>query len=111
MDVSKAGALLVYTADDDQWHVRIGPESAASFIAGPRKPDGTKSPVAPGKTLDQAIKEYLASTADWAGKLIEAAKTAPPPNDSAAANQKLKLRLDTMLDELIFRLEPAAPAG
>ncbi|MEX2318091.1 MAG: peptidylprolyl isomerase [Pirellulales bacterium] len=108
MGVASAGALAVYTADDDQWHVRIGPESAASFSAGPRKPDGTKPPVAPGKTLDQATQEFLASVKDQAAKLIETAGQAP--NDAVAPNQKLKLHVDALLDDLIFRLEPAAPA-
>jgi hypothetical protein len=102
----------VYTADDDKWHVRIGLESAESFTDGPRRPDGTKSPGPKSDLpLSSAIEEYLRSTAAWGGELISKAETAAAPNDSVAPNQKLKLRTDAVLDELIFRLEPAAPAA
>ena len=109
MNVAKAGALVVYFADQDKWHVRIGPESAATFIAGPRGTDGRKPPAVAGKTLTDATREFLAAAQGQGNKLIEVAEQAPSPNDSVAANQKLKLRLDAVLDELIFRLEPAAP--
>jgi hypothetical protein len=110
MNVDKAGALVVYTADDDKWHVRIGFQSAESFTRGPRRPDGTKPPLVKSADLPigNAIEQYLKSAGDWGADLIEKAKQAVPPNDSGDTNQKLKLRVDAMLDELIFRLEPAA---
>jgi hypothetical protein len=68
-----------------------------------------KEPVAAGKTLEQATAEFLASTKAQGAKLIEIAGQVPAPNDSASPAQQLKLRVDALLDELIFRLEPAAP--
>jgi hypothetical protein len=106
LNVTKSGVLVVYAADTDRWHVRVAPDSAATFIAGPRKPDGTKEAVAAGKTLARATSEFMASTKQQAAKLIEAGGIAP--NDSAEPAQQIKLKVDTMLDELIFRLEPAA---
>jgi hypothetical protein len=108
LGVEQSGAFAAYFADQDRWYVLVRPESAESFIAGPRKPDGTKAPVGPGKTLEQATQEFLAVTKEQAAKLIEAAQQAPPPNDSVAPAQKRKLQVDVLLDELIFRLEPAA---
>jgi cyclophilin family peptidyl-prolyl cis-trans isomerase len=110
MAVAKAGALIVYFADEDRWQVRIGPDSAANFIAGPRAADGDKPPAVAGKTLAAATQEYLAEARAHAAKLIEASSQAPPPNDSIAPAQRLKLHVDAMLDEMIFRLEPAGPA-
>jgi cyclophilin family peptidyl-prolyl cis-trans isomerase len=104
--VEKTGALVAYFADRDQWYVVVRPESAASFIAGPRKADGTKDAVASDKTLADATSEFLTSTKEQAAKLIEAG--GQPPNDSASAAQRIKLHVDAVLDELIFRLEPAA---
>jgi cyclophilin family peptidyl-prolyl cis-trans isomerase len=110
MGVAKAGALVVYVADQDKWFVRIGPDAAASFIAGPRAADGTKMAAPAGKTLAAATQEFLESTNAQAAELIEAASQAPAPNDSVSDQQKLKLHVDATLDELIFRLEPAADA-
>jgi hypothetical protein len=107
--VEESGVYATYFADQERWYLLVRPESEASFIAGPRKPDGTKDPVAADKTLTQATQECRAIVAKQAAELIDAAKNAPPPNDSTEANQKLKLHVDAMLDELIFRLEPAAP--
>jgi len=109
MNVAKAGALVVYFADQDKWHVQIAQETAATFIAGPRGTDGNKPAAVTKKTLANATQEFLAAANEQANKLIAAAEQAPAPNDSVEAKQKLKLRFDAMLDELIFRLEPAAP--
>jgi cyclophilin family peptidyl-prolyl cis-trans isomerase/predicted hotdog family 3-hydroxylacyl-ACP dehydratase len=96
MNVAQEGALAVYVADKGQWHIRIGKDAQTDFIAGPRKADGTKAPVPPGKTLEQAVQEFLASA-----KPVPANPTDPPA-------QRIKLAVDAVLDELTFRLEPAA---
>jgi cyclophilin family peptidyl-prolyl cis-trans isomerase len=96
MGVAQSGALAVYLADQNRWIIRVGLDSAADFIAGPRKPDGTKAPVSPGKTLEQAVPEFLASA-----KPVPANPMDPP-------GQRVKLLVDAVLDELVFRLEPAA---
>ena len=107
MKVDQRGALAVYLADRDQWLIRIAPDSAASFIAGPRNSDGTKPSAASGKTLDQAREEFLAAAHEQAERFIAtAAKSAP--GQPLGPPQKLKLHVDAILDGLIFRLEPNA---
>ena len=107
MKVNQRGALAVYLADRDQWLIRIAPDSAADFIAGPRASDGTKPAVLSGKTLDQARDEFLATAREQADRFIaNAAKAAP--GQVLGPPQKLKLHVDAILDGLIFRLEPNA---
>jgi cyclophilin family peptidyl-prolyl cis-trans isomerase len=105
LSVAKAGALVVHFADQNQWHVHVAPESAASFIAGPRGADGQKPPSAPGKTLAQATQEFLAATVGPTSQPNEASKTTP--SDSTAQPRRRRSPVEAVIDELIFRLEPA----
>jgi len=109
MGVAKAGALIVYFADQEKWHVRVAPESAASFIAGPRDTDGNKPPAVAGKTLADATQEFLASFQAPATRASDAAATPTPANDPVAQPRRRRSRVEPMLEEMIFRLEPAAP--
>jgi cyclophilin family peptidyl-prolyl cis-trans isomerase len=98
--VAKAGALVVYFGDQNKWHVRVAPDSAASFIAGPRDKDGKKPATAERKTLAEATQEFLAAT------------VGPQEfqNESTSQPRRRRSRVEAVIDELIFRLEPAAPA-
>jgi hypothetical protein len=99
----------VYVAEGNEWNIRVGAGSVASFVAGPRGPDGRKPPTSAGTNLTEAVARFLATTKTEADRLVEAAANAPPPNDSAEPAQRLKLQVDATLDALIFWLEPAAP--
>jgi cyclophilin family peptidyl-prolyl cis-trans isomerase len=105
MKVDKRGSLVVYFGDRDEWIVCVAPESAASFIAGPRGVDGSKPVPAAGKTLDQAVQEFLAAAMHEADQV--GAKSSKSGREMPQA-QKLKLQTDAVLDGLIFRLEPSA---
>jgi cyclophilin family peptidyl-prolyl cis-trans isomerase len=105
MKVDQRGALAVYLADRDQWLIRIAPDSAASFIAGPRASDGKKPAALGDKTLDLAREEFLAAAREEADRFIAKAT----PGQAINSPQKLKLHVDAILDSLIFRLEPKAP--
>jgi len=108
--VDKEGTLAVYVADEDRWHLRVAGKSADSFIAGPRKTDGTKEPVASSTTLGEAIRDFLATTGEQANQFIETAKKAGPADQALPAGQKIKFQVDALLDGLIFRLEPSSAA-
>ena len=108
MKVDQRGALAVYLADRDQWLIRIAPDSAASFIAGPRASDGSKPAAAGGKTLDKAREEFLGAAREQAERFIATAAKAIQGQELSSP-QKLKLHVDAILDGLIFRLEPKAP--
>jgi len=107
MNMDKTGALAVYFADQDRWKVWVAPGSVTSFIAGPRNPDGTKEPIPAGTTLDQAMESFLKTTGQRAAQFIEAAAKSAPADQPLSAGQKIKFQVDAVLDELIFRLEPA----
>jgi cyclophilin family peptidyl-prolyl cis-trans isomerase len=107
MQVDKRGALVVYLGDQDEWLIRIAPQSAASFIAGPRASDGTKPAVGNDKTLGAALEEYLGTAKHQGDEFIATAMKAAT-GQSVSAGQKLKLQTDAILDGLIFRLEPSA---
>ena len=104
--VDQRGAWAVYLADQDEWQIYIAPNSAASFIAGPRNSDGTKPVVANDKTLDQARQEFLAAARQQADQFIATAAKAAN-GQPLTPGQKIKFQVDAILDGLIFRLEPA----
>jgi cyclophilin family peptidyl-prolyl cis-trans isomerase len=112
LNVAKSGALLVFFAEPNAWHVRIGTDSVASFIAGPRGTDGKKPAAVPDKTLSQATEEFLAIAGRPSGARRggDTATKATPTNEQTARPQRSRSRVEPLIDELIFRLEPAAPA-
>jgi cyclophilin family peptidyl-prolyl cis-trans isomerase len=112
LGVAKSGALVVHFAEPSQWHVRIGTDSVESFIAGPRDADGKKPPAVAGKTLAEAMQEFLAIANRPAegGRRGDDATKATSPTDAKAQPRRTRSRIEPLLDDLIFRLEPAAPA-
>jgi len=110
MRVDTQGALAVYIADEDRWHLRVAGKSADSFLAGPRKTDGTKEPLAGGITLGEAIRDFLVTAGEQANQFIESATKAAPAGQPLPAGQKIKFQVDAVLDGLILRLEPPAAA-
>jgi hypothetical protein len=107
MKVDKRGALVVYFGDRDEWLIRIAPQSAASFIAGPRASDGTKPVAGNDKTPGAALEEYIATAKQQGDQFIATAMRAAT-DQSVSVGQKIKLQTDAILDGLIFRLEPSA---
>src|SRR5262249_48441780 len=98
--------------------LRVGKDSVASFIAGPRKPDGTKDPVAKDKTLDQAMREYLTAITSRPARPGRRGAATAPATAPAAATQtgdpprfaagQFPNRFDAVMDNLFYRLEPPA---
>ncbi len=105
LGMQNQGILAVYFVDKDRWQLHVAKDSQASFIAGPRQADGTKAPVAAGKTLDQAMTEFLADAKKTGDELIDKEIKAAPADQPVVDGQKVKLKMDAVLDGLIFRLE------
>jgi cyclophilin family peptidyl-prolyl cis-trans isomerase len=99
--VAKRGALAVYFADKDQWHVRIGDESVSTFVH--RNELGEK--LETNRPLEEAMREFLADTRKRGAEFVAKAEASTPGNP-LAAGQKIKLAVDAVLDALIFKLEP-----
>lgn len=105
LGLENEGALAVYFVDKDRWEVRVAKDSQASFIAGPRKADGTKTSVGAGKTLDDAVADFLTETRKSGEALIDKELKAATAMQPVVDGQKLKLKIDAVLDALIYRLE------
>jgi cyclophilin family peptidyl-prolyl cis-trans isomerase len=101
LGVKKSGAFAVYFADQDQWHLRIGDESVSQFIRGPlgEKPS-------PATSLAEAVEEFLDDTRSRGAEFIAKAQASATPDKPVSASQKIKLKVDAVLDGLIFKLEP-----
>ena len=99
--VAKRGAFVAYFADDD-WRVWIGDELTSTFLGRPT----TAGDLVTEGALHK-VKETLLDAAQAAGDAaFLAQKKSAPPDQQPAANQRLKLQTDALLDGLIFKLEP-----
>ena len=102
LGVDKAGALVLYVADRNEWKLWLGDASTPAFMnrAGTVKDfmqDGAFHE-AKQALLNAAVAQ---GDADYAAQQKAAAPDKPPP-----PAQRLKLQTDAVLDSLIFKLEP-----
>jgi cyclophilin family peptidyl-prolyl cis-trans isomerase len=99
--VAKRGAFVAYFADDD-WRVWIGDDLTSAFLG---RTASASDLIAEGAL--HKVKETLLDAAHAAGDAaFLAQQKAAPPDKQPAANQRLKLQTDALLDGLIFKLEP-----
>jgi cyclophilin family peptidyl-prolyl cis-trans isomerase len=106
LGVAEKGALAAYFVDADRWVVRVGRASRGEFMAGPRQADGRKAPVAADRTYEETMTAFLEEAQKTAAAMI--AKEEKTTGQPVAENMRVKLKVDALLDGLIFRLEPAA---
>ena len=111
LGVAKAGALAVYFADRDQWHLRIGDELVHAFVRSTPLGETSKNGASleQPKSLDQATQEFLEAARVRGAEFITNAEKSAPADKPVASGQKVKLKVDAVLDGLIFKLEPKAP--
>ena len=88
LGVEKDGVLAVYCADSDRWHLKVG-EKSQPFLA-----DEAAFMTEAGKRTEAAV-EY-------------AMRHLPERQQALAANQRIKLSVDSVIDGLITKLEPSA---
>jgi hypothetical protein len=99
--VAKRGALAIYFANADQWHICIGTESAAHFLQC--GPNGEKA--APAASVPAAVGDLLKSASTRSAEMIAAMIKRLPPEDPITDGRQIKLKADAVLDGLIFKLE------
>jgi cyclophilin family peptidyl-prolyl cis-trans isomerase len=101
LGIGESGALAVYCADNGQWRCRLGDRdrgALAKDVADGESPGGSRE--VETRFFDAARRSADEATAYAQGRL-PAGETLTPP-------QKLKLRVDAVLDGLILKLEPKA---
>jgi cyclophilin family peptidyl-prolyl cis-trans isomerase len=96
------GVLAVYCADRDEWHLWFG-EKDLALLAGDRlDPEGaSKSAV-----LREAKAAFLSEAKIRTDSAIAYAQKRLPEGERVPSAQRIKLSVDSVLDGLIFRLEP-----
>jgi cyclophilin family peptidyl-prolyl cis-trans isomerase len=102
LGTDKVGAFALYTADTGNWHLWIGDDSISDFIGGPAPTD----PAEIEKVLHKAKQDFFAAAGQTAAPIIAKAETTNDPANPATDAQKTKLRVDAVMDSLIFKLEP-----
>jgi cyclophilin family peptidyl-prolyl cis-trans isomerase len=101
LKVNQQGALAVYLAEQDRWHIRIGGESAEKFCQS--GPNGEKAP--PATTVEVAVNELLNTAAKRSGDGIAKTAARLEPGEAMTDARRLKIRVDSVVDALIFKLE------
>lgn len=102
LGVEKEGALAVYLADRDDWRIWIGDAWLPSFRQS-AVPGG--GPVSQPELHEAKQAFFAEARARSDAEIAFAAKSAAPGQPLTDA-QKLKLRVDAVLDGLIFKFEP-----
>jgi hypothetical protein len=93
--------LAVYVGDGDRWHIRIGEESAVKFCQSGA--NGEKA--TPVASVEEAVNELLPAAAKRAESGIAKTATRLAPGEVMTDARRLKNRVDTVIDALIFKLE------
>ena len=104
LGVDQRGALAVYFADADKFHVRIGAVSMDHFLA--TTPTGEKCP--PALSIDEALGALFKAADEGAAKTIATLQARLTPDDPMTEQRKIKLQADALIDGLIFKLEKSA---
>ena len=101
LGVAKRGALAIYFANDDKWHIRIGMESANHFLHS--GPNGEKA--AASASVPAAVDDLLKAAGGRSAETIATLLQRLPPEDPITEGRRIKLKADAVLDGLIFKLE------
>ncbi len=101
LGVAKRGALAIFFANNDAWHIRIGAESAAHFLQS--GPNGEKA--APAASVSAAVDDLLKAASDRSAEVIATMIKRLPPEDPISDGRRIKVKADMVLDALIFKLE------
>jgi cyclophilin family peptidyl-prolyl cis-trans isomerase len=98
---AQRGAFAAYFADEDDWRVWVGDESATVFLG--RKP--TAQELTEGAAFHDAKEAFLKAARAQGDADFAKQQKIVTPEKPLPAGQQLKLQTDAMLDGLIERLE------
>jgi cyclophilin family peptidyl-prolyl cis-trans isomerase len=101
---ARRGAILAYFADEGDWRIWIGDETASAFLGRPATPADLGHEAA----LHEAKEVYFNAATEQADAEYARQQLAAPPTQQPPPAQRLKLRVDALLDQLILKLEPKA---
>ncbi len=101
LGVARRGALAIYLADKDRWHLRVGGDSAKHFCQS--GPNGEQA--APAATVEAAFSELLKAAATRSDAFLAKAATRLAAGELMTDARRLKIRVDSVVDALIFKLE------
>ena len=102
LGTDRRGAVAAYFADEDEWRVWIGDESAPAFAGRP----GTAAELTASGAMHEAKEAFLKSARTQATAELARLQANPPGGKPLPARQGLKLQADALLDGLIARLVP-----
>ncbi len=102
LGVVQHGALAVYFADQDRWHLFIGKNSQPTFLrTGP-----LGEALRPEPSLATAVAKFLGAARLRSHAAFAHAQASATPDKPLPAGQAVKLQVDAVLDGLILKLEP-----
>jgi cyclophilin family peptidyl-prolyl cis-trans isomerase len=102
LGVVPSGALAVYLADRDQWHIYVGDNSISAFVTDAPTTDSPAQQAALARALDDFLTDAKKRSVEFVAKAEKAASPGKPLTNG----QKIKYQVDAVLDGLIFKLEP-----
>jgi cyclophilin family peptidyl-prolyl cis-trans isomerase len=102
LGVAQRGVLAVYIADEDRWQVFIGTNSVTSFARTGPLGEAIKQKISPA----QALENFLAAARLRSDEALAHAQASATPDKPLPAGYAVKLKVDAVLDGLIFKLEP-----
>jgi hypothetical protein len=102
LGTARRGAVVAYFADEDEFRIWIGDESAPAFVGE----TGTAAQFTRSGRMHDVKEAFLAAARAAGDAELERQRQAAPPGQPVEASQRLKLQTDALLDSLIFKLEP-----
>lgn len=104
LGTDRRGALAVYFADEKDWRVWIGDDSAAAFVGRP----GTAAELTKSGAIHDQKEAFLQQAQATGDADFERQQKTSPPDRQLVPGQRVKLQTDAILDGLLMRLEPKA---
>ncbi len=101
LGVAGRGALAIYFANEDKWHIRIGGASVQHFL----QTNALSEKSSPAPSVDVALREVLEAASARAAQAIATLQARLTPEDPMTDGRRIKLKTDAVLDGLIFKLE------
>ena len=102
MGLPASAVLAVYFVDTAQWGLWIGDDALPKFIGHP----GTAKDLTADGALHQAKQDFLTAAQAQADIYTADAIKSAAPDKPITAGQKVKYKVDAVLDSLIVKFEP-----
>jgi len=103
LNLATSDILAIHFADIDQWGVWFGEDRLAQLMGR----SGTVKEFMRDGALHQAKQALIAAAQAQAAVFLAEAEAATPPDKPLTDAQKLKLKVDGMVDALIQKFEPS----